>query len=316
MRLSEFKLSPGDFENFGHDLQRPECVWVDDDGIWTSDLRGGIARVRADAEPVILGSGIAEPNGFSRRPDGSFLVAGIGDGILYHIAPDGETRKILDSIEGRPLGTINYACADGNDRVWVSVMTRQPQWQAALTRTERDGYILRVEENGKRCEIVADDLDLTNEVKVSPDGRYLYAAETLGCRIVRFRIRADGSLGNKETVGPERLGRGALPDGFTFDAWGNIWITIINQNALVVLDRRGDVHIVYCDKDDAAVETLAAGVDQRNGTVDHLVACSAVTGPLRLPTSIAFGGRDARTAYVGSLGLNTLPTFRLPETLE
>jgi gluconolactonase len=312
VKLSDFKLTANDFGIFGQGLQRAECVWVDRDGVWASDARGGVAHVKKDADPDVLGSGIVDPNGFSRRPDGSFVVAGIGDGGLHVIAPNGATRKLLDSFDSKPLGTVNYACADGPERIWLSMMTRKPQWSDALTSQTRDGYILRVD--GARCEIVADGLDLTNEVKVSPDGQHLYAVETLGCRIVRFPIRRDGTLGMKETVGPESLGRGALPDGFAFDAMGNIWVTIINQNALFVIDRHGDVHIVYRDWDEKAVEALAAGVEQRNGTVDHLVACAAVSGPLRLPTSLAFS-TDGRTAYLGTLALPHLATFQLPENL-
>ena len=315
MKLADFKLTASDFLPFGRGLQRPECVWVDRDGVWTSDARGGIAHVRNDAEPNIVGQGIVDPNGFSRRPDGSFVVAGIGDGGLHLIAPDGTTRKLLDSYDGKPLGTVNYAWADGNERIWLSVMTRAPKWHAGLTSPIFDGYILRVDNEGTRCELVADGLDLTNEVKVSPDGRHLYAVETLGCRMVRFAVRPNGSLGNKEIVGPEHLGRGAFPDGFAFDAFGNIWITIINQNGLFAIDKRGDLHIVFRDMIPDAVEAMTRGVEQRNGTEEHLVACNSEHGPLRLPTSIAFGGADGRTAFVGSLFADHLPTFRLPEAL-
>ncbi len=316
MKLSDFKLTESDFGTFGRGLQRPECVWADRDGIWVSDMRGGVARVQGDADPDLHGSGIVEPNGFSRRPDGSFVVAGIGDGRFHLILPSGETRVLLDSFDGKPLGTVNYACADGPDRIWLSMMTRLPRWDAALTSENGDGYILRVDGDGARCEIVADGLDLTNEVKVSPDGRYLYAAETMGCRIVRFAIRPDGSLGQRETVGPESLGRGALPDGITFDPFGNLWVTIISQNGLTVIDKHGEAYIVYRDMNEAAVEAMAVGVEQRNGVVDHLVACASENGPLSLPTSIAFGGPDGRTAYVGTLPLAHLPTFRLPDELK
>jgi sugar lactone lactonase YvrE len=263
----------------------------------------------------VIGSGIVEPNGFSRRPDGSFVVAGIGDGKLHLISPNGQTRTLLDNIDGKPLGAVNYACADGPERIWLSVMTRHPQWHGALTSQKHDGYIIRVDGNGARCEIVADGLDLTNEVKVSADGHYLYAAETLGCRIVRFPIQPGGSLGPKELVGPESLGRGALPDGITLDAMGNVWVTIINQNGLFVIDKHGQSHIVYRDMNEEAVEVLAVGVEQRNGTVDHLVACASQNGPIPLPTSIAFGGPEGRTAYVGTLSLPHLATFQLPKDL-
>jgi gluconolactonase len=313
MKISEFILNAADFETFGQGLQRPECVWIDRSGVWASDARGGVAQVRENADPVLLGSGIVDANGFSRRPDGSFVVAGIGDGGLHIVQANGETRTLLNSFDGKPLGAVNCAWADGPDRIWLSVMTRAPQWHAALTTPVRDGYILRVD--GERCEIAADGLDLTNEVKVSPDGRFLYAAETLGCRIVRFPIDPDGSLGDKEIVGPDSLGRGAFPDGFAFDPFGNIWVTIINQNGLSVIDRKGDLHTVYSDMNESAVELMAAGVEQRNGTVEHLVACASERGPLRLPTSLAFGGPDERTAYVGNLLSAHLPTFRLPADL-
>ena len=313
MSLSEFKLAAEDFTPYGRGLRRPECVWIDRDGIWTSDASGGVCRVPPEGEPAVIGSGIAEPNGFSRRPDGSFVVAGLSDGRLYQIGRDGETRVLLESVDGSPLGTVNYACADGPQRVWLSVMTRHLPWVPAMQTHTRDGYIIRIDKDFGRAQIVADGLDLTNEVKVSPDGRHLYAVETLGCRLVRFPIRPDRSLGTKETVGPTSLGRGALPDGFAFDGAGNIWVTIISQNALQVIDRDGAASVVYCDENPAAVENIARAVEERNGTLDHLVACMDVAGPLRLPTSIAFGGPDGRTAFIGSVGLDHLATFRVPE---
>lgn len=177
-----------------------------------------------------------------------------------------------------------------------------------------DGYIIRIDGDA-RAEVVADGLDLTNEVKVSPDGRHLYAVETLGGRIVRFSIRPDGSLGAKERIGPDTLGRGALPDGLTFDSAGNVWLTIISRNAIYVIDRHEAVHVVYSDGNDTAVEAIACAVEQRTGTLEHLLACMAVAGPLRLPTSLAFGGPDGHTAFIGSVGLAHLLTFRVPAGL-
>jgi sugar lactone lactonase YvrE len=315
MSIAGFKLTAADLVPYGWGLQRPECVWVDHEGVWASDARGGVSRVHVDRDPEVLGTGIADPNGFSRRPDGSFVVAGLTDGRLHQIDQDGRTRVLLDSIDGMPLGAVNYACADGPQRVWVSVMTRHLPWVPAMQTSRRDGYILRMDGDDARAQIVADGLDLTNEVKVSPDGRHLYAVETLGGRIVRFPIRPDGSLGEKEGVGPESLGPGALPDGLTFDPAGNVWTTIISQNAIHVIDRDGAAHVVYSDANAAAVAAMAQAVERRTGTLDHLLACMAVAGPLRLPTSLAFGGADGRTVFVGSVGLTHLLTFRAPAGL-
>jgi gluconolactonase len=315
MPLSAFKLTAADLVPYGQGLERPECVWVDPEGVWASDARGGVCRVHDGRAPELLGAGIADPNGFSRRPDGSFVIAGLSDGRLYLINRDGRTRVLLDRLDGVPLGAVNYACAQGPDRIWLSVMTRHLPWVPAMQSRVRDGYIVRVDGDGARAEIVADGLDLTNEVKVSPDGLHLYAVETLGGRIVRFGIRSDGSLGAKERVGPESLGRGALPDGLTFDAAGNIWVTVISENAVHVIDREGAVHVVYSDANAPAVAAMADAVEQRSGTLDHLLACADVSGPLRLPTSLAFGGADGRTAFVGSVGLTHLARFRVPADL-
>jgi len=312
MPLSAFKLTAADLVPYGQGLERPECVWVDVEGVWASDARGGVCRVHDGRAAELLGAGIADPNGFSRRPDGSFVIAGLSDGRLYLITRDGRTRALLDKVDGVPLGAVNYACADGSDRIWLSVMTRHLPWVPAMQSRVRDGYIVRVDGDGARAEIVADGLDLTNEVKVSPDGLYLYAVETLGGRIVRFGIRSDGSLADKERVGPESLGRGALPDGLTFDADGNIWVTVISENALHVIDREGAVHVVYSDANAPAVAAMADALEQRTGTLAHLLACADVSGPLRLPTSLAFGGADGRTAFVGSVGLTHLARFRVP----
>lgn len=211
MSISGFKLTAADFVPYGKDLQRPECVWVDQDGVWASDARAGVCRVHPDREPELLGAGIADPNGFSRRPDGSFVVAGLSDGRLHHIAPGGRTRVLLESIGGVPLGAVNYACADGPRRIWLSVMTRHLPWVPALQSREHDGYIVRIDAEDSRAEVVADGLDLTNEVKVSPDGRHLYAVETLGGRIVRFPIRTDGSLGAKGARRPRHSRPGRAP---------------------------------------------------------------------------------------------------------
>ena len=57
MRLAQFTLSAASFAAFGRNLHRPECVWVDADGVWASDARGGVCRVRPDREPEVLGAG-------------------------------------------------------------------------------------------------------------------------------------------------------------------------------------------------------------------------------------------------------------------
>src|SRR5580700_8629500 len=99
-QIHSFCLKKEDFFTLGNDLHRPECVWADKDGIWVSDSRGGVGKISASGQATLLGSGINEPNGFCRLPDGSFLVGGLSDGKLHIIKSNGETSVYLQEIEG------------------------------------------------------------------------------------------------------------------------------------------------------------------------------------------------------------------------
>jgi gluconolactonase len=305
--LKNFSLRPEDLAIFGGGLTRPECVRTDQDGVWASDDRGGIARVTQDGVAELRGEGVYEPNGYSRTSDGAFIVAGLKDNKVFRIDPAGRVSVVLDEFQGNALGTVNTAWADANGRIWVSMMTRRERWFHALN-TEPDGYILLIEQGQAR--IVADDLHLTNEIKVHPHGKYLYGVETLGKRIFRFPIAPNGDLGRKEIFGPEDLGHGALPDGFNFDQEGNVWVTIVSRNGLMVVSENGDWHTIYEEPNLEAINAMVAALRQKTATTEHLVACAGKT--LTLPTSLAFGGADRRTVYVGSLGLPHIVTFKSP----
>lgn len=306
-KLKNFTLNAADLASFGSGLTRPECVRADQEGVWASDDRGGIARVTQTGVAELRGRGVYEPNGYSRTSDGAFIVAGLKDNKVFRIDRSGSVSVVLDQFEGRPLGTVNTAWADSQGRIWVSMMTRQERWYQALN-TKPDGYILLIEHG--RARIVADDLHLTNEIKVHPNGRHLYGVETLGKRVFRFAIGANGDLGKKEIFGPADLGHGTLPDGFIFDEDGNVWVTIVSRNGIAVVSADGESHTIYEEPNLAAVDAMVAALQKKTATTEHLVACAG--GRLNLPTSLSFGGTDGRTVYVGSLGLPHLVTFRSP----
>jgi gluconolactonase len=306
-KLKNFTLRSEDFLVFGSGLTRPECVRADQEGVWASDDRGGIARVTHNGVAELRGEGVYEPNGYSRSSDGAFIVAGLKDNKVFRIDRSGRVSVILDQFQGKPLGTVNTAWIDTQDRIWVSMMTRQKRWHQALN-TKPDGYILLIEHGQAR--IVADDLHLTNEVKVHPNGRHLYGVETLGKRIFRFAIASNGDLGQKEIFGPADLGHGAWPDGFIFDQEGNVWVTIISRNGIVIVSEDGEMHTIYEEPKLEAIDAMVKAMQQKTATPDHLIACAGAK--LKLPTSLSFGGADGRTVYVGSLGLPHLLTFNAP----
>ena len=98
--LKNFKLRTQDLAIFGGGLTRPECVRTDQDGVWASDDRGGIARVTQDGVAELRGAGVYEPNGYSRTSDGAFIVAGLKDNKVFRIDPAGRVSVVLDEFQG------------------------------------------------------------------------------------------------------------------------------------------------------------------------------------------------------------------------
>lgn len=308
--IKEFRLDLSDLTHTGHDLVRPESVLAQPDGtLWTSDGRGGVSRINPDgSQQFIDGLGGTEPNGLAMEDDGSLIVANLGLSKVQKLHPDGQVEDFLTEVDGVSITTPNFVFLDSRNRLWLSVMTREHHWWPAAASPRPDGYIVLVDEKGPR--IVADGLFLTNEIRLDAAEEYLYVVETIMNHILRFRVQPDGSLTDKEIFGPNNLGMGAAIDGFTFDVEGNLWVTLVLRNGLGIITTDGDYHVVFEDPREDVLksfeEKIASGTAEPN---DMLMAA----GPtLQFITSLAFGGPDLRTAYLGSLGMSTLPTFKSP----
>jgi sugar lactone lactonase YvrE len=239
---------------------------------------------------------------------GNLYNANIGDGRVYKMGRDGSSEVILERIDGQPLGAPNFVFIDSRDRLWVSISSRRPNWFEASRDPQPDGYIILIDDKGPR--VVTDGIYFTNEIRLDAEERYLYVAETMKCRILRFPVRGDGSLGEREVFGPETLGFGAYIDGFAFDAEGNIWLTTVLRNGLMIIDTEGKAHSVFEDPVDAALEHAIAKLETGALVPEDMYACA---GPrLQLPASVTFAGEDLRTVYMGSLGMPHLASFRSP----
>jgi gluconolactonase len=216
------------------------------------------------------------------------------------IWPDGSVQ---------PIGKANFPAFDGEGRLWFSVTASAQAWRERGRRTESDGYIAVIDDftSFTSARVVATGLAGANELRFSGDGQWLYVAETGGDHLTRFRVGPAGTLTDRTIYGPERL-HGA-PDGFAFDAHGNLWTTLIGQDTLVAITPEGSVLEIWADGDRAVkAAAQAAGSSGASGTL------GARPGDGLAPrmASVTFGGPDLRTVYIGSLGGTALPTFRSP----
>jgi sugar lactone lactonase YvrE len=153
----------------------------------------------------------------------------------------------------------------------------------ALQDPAPDGSIVLLEKGSAR--IVADRIYFANGLAMDPEEPFLYVAETMLRRILRFRVHEDGSLSRREVYGPWVLGPLGFPDGIAFDEAGNLWITFPAWNAVGYLTPRRELEIALEDPERRVLKRLS---------------------------NICFGWEERRTAFIGSLDGTTIPYFRVP----
>jgi gluconolactonase len=282
--LDGFRLAPEDFIFRGKDLARPEAVMAFRDGsVLASDKRAAVTLLRPDGSQRSFGSGLQLANTFAPFNDG-LLVTDLHRGALMQLGLDGQATAFCDSYEGQPIGSVNFLFAGEEPGVaWMSVSTRNSDYRAAISQPIPDGRIFRIDASGVR--LAADGLFFPNAMQIDPLNGYFYVVETTAGRIARARLGTNGMPGRFETFGPDPFFEGAYPDGLALDCEGNVWITELARNALVIIDHDGTPHTIFEDPDGKT---------------------------LNKPTGLAFGGADLSTVYVGSLKMTALPVFRSP----
>ncbi len=298
----------------GTGLVRPECVLATSEGmLYTGDWRGGVACTRRHGSHTLFagtlpGGRPLRPNGIALRRDGSFLLADLGEtaGGVFVLTRDGEVRPFLERVDGEDLPPTNFVFEDASERVWITVSTRQVPRAAAYRADVADGFIVMVDRSGAR--IVADGLGYTNEAMLSPDGKWLYVNETFGRKLSRFVVGADGSLGRKEVV--TNFGHGIYPDGLAFDAEAQAWITSIVSNRVLRVGPDGATALMLEDADPAHVERCEQAY--LTGTMGRPHLDRAAGARLKNISSLAFGGPDLKTAYLGCLLGDAIAVFRSP----
>jgi len=335
--LTGWQVERSTIATIGRDLQRPECILAESDGtIWTADARGGVMRITPAGEQTLVLAQTEQvdtetrrhedteketpanfndryvqaqgslPNGLCFAPNGDFIIANWGTDALETMSRDGKLRTLYTSIDGVPLSKTNFPLRDAQNRLWFTVTTRQQPWTAQVNNKAHDGYIGLVDEKGIR--IVADGFCGTNEIRFDNNEEWLYVVESTGRRISRLRVQPDGSLTQREVYGPSVLE--GHPDGFAFDSFGNLWITLIFLDKLVAITPEGDLLTLLDDSNPVANAIYEDHFQAGTLTPEIMAANHGTLCPWM--ASLTFGGADLRTVYLGSLRGNTIPYFQSP----
>ncbi|MGI5505716.1 SMP-30/gluconolactonase/LRE family protein [Lentzea sp. CA-135723] len=220
--------------------------WINGRLVVVDLLAGRVLETRGDvpapfteiaALPVPVGA-VAPVRG----GDDLMAASGTGAGLLH-----GPRQEFAG--EGM---RVNDAVADPHGRFWVTTMAYDTEpGTGALHRLGSPSPVLK-------------GLTIPNGPAFSPDGEYLYLADSARGTVHRFDVSRDGELGARRVFlhTPNHT-----PDGMTTDVIGNVWIAF--WGASVVRRYRPD------------------------GRLDR-----EITLPARQPTSVSLGGPDLSRLFI------------------
>ena len=236
-----------------------------------------VAAVRAGAIATVV-KVEKQPSGIGWLPDGSMLVVSMKDRKVMRLEGDGKLVVHADLSE---LATwhCNDMVVDSRGRAYVGnfgfdLMSGADPGPAAIIRVDPDGS----------ATMAAEDMLFPNGMVITPDGRTLIAAESLGQRLTAFDIALDGSLSNRRVwaafgdpptatdFGGAMAELKVAPDGICLDAEGCVWFADAFGNR-VVRTREGGKTVEEISTGDLGVfACMLGGADGRT-----LFMCAAPT---------------------------------------
>ena len=325
----DFGIDRGSIRFTGEGLQRPECILAEPDGtLWSADARGGVVRIapdgsaadrRAEALRALSTSAGSEasrylegtlPNGLAFARNGDILISNFGTDCLEMMTRDGESRVLADSIDGEPIGKVNFVLRDSKDRIWITVSTRIKNWMHALRTDLADGYLARydrrqVPHRGRRLPLhQRDPLRRARGVDVRRrDHRRLHhpPAHRRARRMPRS-ARSSARPAWARAPGPT-----ASPSTATAIS-GARWSIRTSCSC----SRRKATCACCWTKATRQRWTRWSRRSSRPSEVTEDVLFATGRGVAPWMASVTFGGPDLQTAYIGSLKGSRIPYFRAP----
>ena len=262
-----------DVEVFAEGLEFPEGPAFDRDGnLYVVELAGErVSRITPDGVRSTLCETGGVPNGSTIGPDGALWVTNNGGpddpGWVERI--DLATGTTEHVIEDPSFGGCNDLVFDAEGNLYFT----DPH--GSLRRNRLPGHVYCYSGGGELSR-VATDYAFPNGIGISDDGRTLLVAETVSGIVWAHEIKSPGRLGERREYA--HLPEGHLPDGFAFDAAGNLLVCGHFGGAISVFDAAGK-----------RIDSI--------GPLDERV------------TNVAFGGPDFSTLYITESHFKRVSTF-------
>ena len=239
--------------------------------------------------------GDSRPSGMGWAPNGDLFFVSMETGQVRRAGRDGKVSVHAD-LSGLSSWLWNDMAVDADGRCYVggfgfdfngemdsrgieSVVADHPQ--ATLACIEPDG----------RVSVISAEMDFPNGTVITPDGKTLILAETLGSRLTAFDRAADGALSNRREWAP--LG-GRLPDGICLDAEGCVWFANPSAPECVRVAKGGEVLEVI----DTKIPCFACMLGGDEG-LDLFMLTSPWTGPGEEPSKGAILTAKVEAPHAG-----------------
>jgi D-xylonolactonase len=190
-------------------------VWVErDQSLWFVDIKQRMIFRYTPAHGSLQHWSAPDQVGWLLPTRDEKFLAGLPDGLHRFDQVTGGFDLCL-GVEQHVLGNrLNDATADGLGRVWFGSMDNSERECTGRLYRLQDGIV-------RDCGLAP--ICITNGPAVSPDGKTLYAVDTLARSIDAFTINPNGMLGERRhflTIAAED----GFPDGVTCDAEGGLWV--------------------------------------------------------------------------------------------
>jgi len=240
---------------FRQDVSDPEGPVCLPDGSWavTEMGRGVVSHISADGKVKCVIAHTGRPNGVALDGDGDLWVAESRFPALLKLTMDGEVTTVSKGHPDLPFLWPNDLCFSPDGAIYMTdsgILLADMQGiesPSAAYEVPIDGRIFRVDPVSGECTLLDQGLRFANGIAFGPGGEYLYASETLTGNIYRYRIvegQVEGGRGlfaNVMIKPPIEHGRVAGPDGMAFDVDGNLYVGVLVQGDITVLNPDGSV---------------------------------------------------------------------------
>jgi D-xylonolactonase len=220
-------------------------------GVWSLDGGGNLKSVIPHRRGI---------GGLALHESGGLIVS--GRNVAYKAFAGGATKVLLDRDPINGHVGYNDLVTDQFGRIYVGSLSYVPM--LGQQKSEKTGALHIIDLDGKVHQ-VASGIKLSNGLGFSPDGRWLYYADTQARRIYVFDVAIDGSLSSQEVF----VALDGMPDGLAVGLDGSVWVAMVH-----------------------------AGLVKRYAS--NGLELQSISFPTPMVTSVCFGDADNKTLYIVS----------------